>query len=230
MKKFLNTILIMVCVIMSGLLFTACGSNNTTCVFLSFEQDGVGFYQTSYNETSKSFVYELSTTYGTTIDFDNFTLTCRKEKDGDININKKTGNTNGYTLVDEDNLFASSEQNAGTYTLIFKYEGWTTTVDVTIEKQIVDIPYLENMFGDYQVPYDGQDYTSRIIYNEDASRMVTPFVERKDVTTIPPNDVYVNHYRVEFALKSDNYKWSISENALEPNGNYIFIFAISNVD
>lgn len=214
----------MICVVASLMIFTSCGSNNVTNVLLRFNQEDISFNEKSSDTSNKKRQYELKTVYGIEINFDNFNLYCVKEKDGNIQVNKKTDTTAGYTL--ESNM--PENPNAGMYNLTFSYEGWENIVDVIIEKKDVDLPHFENYESD--VFYTGADYTNEIIYDTATLEMLEPDIKR--VEPIEANgDYYAERYYVEFALKDKiNYKWPDGVAVdINENGNYVFSFAIKKV-
>lgn len=220
MKKFLNLVMLFVFIAIGGIAFVGCGEDKIRSIYISTSQENVSMHQGEHDEENKTTHYSIEVVYGTTIDFDKINVKRSMENGGDYVVDKKTDTTNGYTVEGE---FPQS-QDAGTYTLTYKYEGFTNILTIKIEKQLVSVPYLLNESGQStsEVKYDGQDYTKRIQYSKDLIEMVGTYEER-----IEPN-VYPDKYEVEFALKDKkNYKWDSTD--VQENGNHIFTFIIYEV-
>ncbi len=221
MKKLLNLIMLVAVVVISGTMLTACGGNNITGVYLTYSQDNISLEQKSSDIDNKNYQYEINTEYGTQINLNNFNFFCTKEKDGNVQVSKKTDSTSGY-LVDGD----LGNQNVGTYTLTFSYEGWTATVTVNISKQVVTLPTLDGETSYTEVDYNGKDYTTKMQYDHSVLRMLNPTEKRIE----PKQEAYPNnYYNIEFELIDKiNYKWPEGV-AIDVNsaGNYVFNFIIN---
>lgn len=193
MKKFLCAVLAVVIAVAGGAVFTACKKDEITSVSLEFSKQGeeVNFSQESTGD--KSIQYGLTAQYGFELKEEDFTLKCAINNGESVTVKKQTEEKAGYTL---DGMPSASVPQTGSYTLAFRYEGWTAEVKVNIEKKKLVLPSLPD--GN-EVEYDGGNYTARIVYDKTAISMLDTS-ERK----LPKED----YYNVEFEIKDkDNYCW-----------------------
>jgi len=216
-------------IVLSGATCLAsCGGSNKNVVdvYLSYSQEDVSLELKSSDV--KTLQYEMTTTYGTTIDLDKFSFMCeRGEKGGNwLEVPKKVGEADGYTL--DGNL---GEQNAGQYTLTFGYEEWSAVVKVQINQKEVALPHFTSDVdtSGEGVVYTGEDYTKKIEYDHDVLEMLEPNVERIEPKEFDPTGNGADRYNVKFALLDKvNYVWP-QGSAIDSNNQYTFSFIISKI-
>jgi len=219
MKRFLRISAVTLCAVLLGITFSACKKDTITGTYLEYPRDNeeISFTQTTVSSDGKNAEYELTATYGVQVKVEDFTFYKTINHSENLKLDKKTGDSDGYTL---ESTLPSSAPDAGEYKLTYTYSDWVNTVNIKIEKKKIALPALEQ--GN-EVEYDGKDYTPRIIYDRNTVTMLNALEERKYPKDTPSAD-YSRYYNVEFELKDKtNYCW---EDGQFGSDNYTYSFNI----